>query len=670
MTEESESGEVPEAPEATEPLNPAAVSIALGRRSSAEAAAVDEEAAAFLRDQRRLINLQAEHLHEQRELQLAHLRVRRWKDRMSLSLQVLAAMAGTAIAFALVVMVWRAREDHGLVIDAFSVPSEFAAEGLSGGVIAQLFLDKLNALQLATESDRPAATFQNNWGEDIKVEIPETGVKLGDLRKFLRDQLGDVSHVTGEAYNTPAGIALAARLGDTPPQTFEGSRAEIDSLVQKAAESVYRFSQPFRFSVYLEQHGRAEEAIGVISDLATHGPESERGWAYAQWAHINLYDFSDAEAARVHAKQGLGFTQGSTVRADIELIGVEVWSGHDEQALEYSKDLDSKAHARSPETTQSYFEQNSRVSTAWLSSLVGDLKTSATQWLRVAKTPEFLGLARLSHALAATEFVLDHDPQAAREALAPLGPTDDTSFLEANAINAFMGLPDYWLGVERGDWRAALEDARAADAWLEAHKPRLPVAGLMQSVWMRPLQALAMAKVGDAAGSVALIETTPADCYLCLRVRGQIAAQAHDWPAAERWFAEATRQAPSMPFAFADWGAERLAHGDADGAIAVLKRAHENGPHFADALELMGEALMRKGDFRGAVDQFRSADEAAPRWGRNHLRWGESLLRIGREHDAKAQLEAARRLSLYGPERSELDALLGPAAAAVSQSIH
>jgi tetratricopeptide (TPR) repeat protein len=670
MTEESELGEAPEAPEATEPLNPAAVSIALERRVSAGTSAVDTEAAAFLRDQRRLINLQAEHLHEQRELQLAHLRVRRWKDRMSLSLQVLAAAAGAVIAFAFIVMAWNAHEDHGLVIDAFSVPSEFAAEGLSGGVVAQLFLDKLNALQLATESDRPAETFQNNWGEDIKVEIPETGVKLGDVKKFLRDQLGDVSHVTGEAYKTAAGVAIAARLGDTPPQTFEGSRSEIDSLVQKAAESVYRFSQPYRFSVYLEQHGRVEEAMAVISDLATNGPASERGWAYSEWAHFNLNDFSDAKAARAHAKQGLGFTQGSTVRADIELVGEEVWSGHDEQALEYSKDLDSKAHARSPETTQSYFEQNSLVSTAWLSSLVGDLKTSGTQWLRVAKTPEFLGLARLSHALAATEFALDHDLEAARDALGPLGAIDDASFLEADAINAFMGLPDYWLGVERGDWHAALEDARAADAWLEGHKAKLSVAGLMQSVWIHPLQALAMAKVGDAAGSLALIETTPTDCYLCLRVRGRIAAQMHDWPAAERWFGEAARQAPSMPFAFAEWGEERLARGDADGAISVLERAHETGPLFADALELMGEALLRKGDYRGAADKFRSADEAAPHWGRNHLRWGESLLRVGREREAKAQLQTARRLNLDVSDRAELDALLAPAAAAVSEPIH
>ena len=68
-----------------------------------------------------------------------------------------------------------------------------------------------------------------------------------------------------------------------------------------------------------------------------------------------------------------------------------------------------------------------------------------------------------------------------------------------------------------------------------------------------------MARDGDAANAQALIDTAPADCYLRLRVRGQIAADSHKWPAAERWFSEATRQVPSLPFAFSDWGQERAA---------------------------------------------------------------------------------------------------------------
>jgi hypothetical protein len=148
---------------------------------------------------------------------------------------------------------------------------------------------------------------------------------------------------------------------------------------------------------------------------------------------------------------------------------------------------------------------------------------------------------------------------------------------------------------------------------LESHKVKLPVMGLMQSVWIRPLEALAMAKGGDAASAETLIETKPADCYLCLRVRGQIATERHDWPTAERWFKGATRQAPSLPFAFTEWGVERLTRGDADGAIAVLQRAHEVGPHFAEPLELTGEALMRKGDYSGAVAKFRESFRVQPR---------------------------------------------------------
>jgi tetratricopeptide (TPR) repeat protein len=647
-----------EAPEGPEPPNPAAVSIALDQRSSPGTAAVDAEAAAFLRDQRRLINLQAEHLHEQRELQLAHLRVRRWKDRMSLSLQGLAVLAGVVIAVGFAEMAWLAHEDHGLLIDAFSVPPELSADGLSGSVVAQRFLDKFIALQTETESDRPAATFQNNWGDDIKVEIPETGLKLGEVEKLLRNRLGNVSHVTGDVYKTSTGIAVTARLGDTPPRTFAGSPADLDRLLQQAAESVYRFNQPYRFSDYLEQHGRVDEAVSVISDLATNGPPTERGWAYSEWAQFDINHYGDANAARVHAKQGLGFSEGSTVHSEIALINAEVWSGHDEQALKYSRDLDPRAHRWSPETTRAYFEQNSLISSAYLTSLVGDLKRSADQWLRVAKTPEYQGLPRLSYALAATMFALNHDPESAQRAMEPLGTPDDTSFLQANAISAFMGLPGYWLAAERADWRAALDDAQAADAWLDDHKVKLPVMGLMQSVWIRPLEALAMAKAGDVGGAETLIEVTSADCYLCLRVRGQIATEKHDWPTAERWFEEATRQAPSLPFAFTEWGVERLTRGDAEGAIAVLQRAHEVGPHFAEPLELTGEALMRKGDYSGAVAKFRLADELAPRWGANHLHWGQSLLHTGQKREAQARLDKARSLSLSASNRAQLDALL------------
>ena len=56
----------------------------------------------------------------------------------------------------------------------------------------------------------------------------------------MRAKLGHASHVTGEVIRTAAGVAITARLGDAPPQTFEGPQSDLDGLAQKAAEAVYR----------------------------------------------------------------------------------------------------------------------------------------------------------------------------------------------------------------------------------------------------------------------------------------------------------------------------------------------------------------------------------------------------------------------------------------------
>jgi tetratricopeptide (TPR) repeat protein len=615
--------------------NPAAVATALGRASSHESPAIDREAEAFLRDQRRFTNLQSEHLHEQRELQLTHLRVRRWKDRLSLGLQIFLIVIGTTAALVFLAAAWRAHRDHGLVVDAFKVPPNLAEHGLTGEVVAAHFLDKLQALQSETQSDRPASSYQNNWGEEIRLEIPETGLRWSELERLLTDKLGHVTHVNGEVYQTDKGISLTARLGTIPPRAFFGPQDQIDALTQQAAEAIYRASQPYRFSDYLEQHGRLDEALEVISALASNGPEGERPWAYSKWAMFDIFDRADPAAARAHALLGLGFSTAADVDADIALIGAEVWTGHDEKALEYSRDLDPKAHERSEETTDIFFESNRHISSAWLATLVGDFQSAAAEWQLVTKAPDFNGSRRLSRGLEAMARALNHDPDTALETLAPLEPTEDTTFLQSDAVFAFHALPAYWIAMERGDWSTGLAIAQAADAWLEAHTTQLKVMGLMQRVWIRPLEAVAQAKAGSVAAASALIAASPADCYLCLRARGQISAMAHDWSGAEHWFSEAVHQAPSIPFAYVEWGAVRLAKGDVSGAIEELRSANRVAPRFADPLELWGEALMRNADYKGAIVKFEVADRHAPHWCRNHQRWAEALTHLGREKEAR-----------------------------------
>src|SRR5580698_7507397 len=138
--------------------------------------------------------------------------------------------------------------------------------------------------------------------------------------------------------------------------------------------------------------------------------------------------------------------------------------------------------------------------------------------------------------------------------------------------------------------------------------------------------------LGEMAKADAILKALPADCYVCTRMRGRIAAHAGRGDAAAWWFARATEQAPSLPFAYADWGAMLLARGDADGAIEKFKLAAAKGPHYADALEMWGEALMAKNRSDLALAKFEAAGRSAPNWRR--LR--------GKTDEARRYAKAAR----------------------------
>jgi tetratricopeptide (TPR) repeat protein len=234
---------------------------------------------------------------------------------------------------------------------------------------------------------------------------------------------------------------------------------------------------------------------------------------------------------------------------------------------------------------------------------------------------------------------LDHDPASARRLVASMGGLD----------------PGFYRMVEPeslGDWGALarmVDEARSQPGAPDvAHLPPVSAAEF----------GVAYAHVGRLPQAAALIAPTPLDCYECLRARGVLATVGRDWPGADRWFAEAARQAPSVPLAQADWGHALLDKGDIDGAIAKFGEAHRITPHFADPIELWGEALVRKGDLAGAAAKFAEADKYAPRWGRNHLRWGEALMLAGRYGEARRQYEAANGLELSRPDRAALNVLL------------
>jgi len=203
-----------------------------------------------------IADLQIEEMKREDQLRHWSLVVRHISDVLKLSFELALALIFTAIVFVIAAAIRSAATDSGVVIEAFSVPPDLAARGLTGDVIATKVLDRLSAMQAQTASRRAASSYANDWGKNIKVQIPDTGVSIGELNNFLHDWLGHQTHIGGEIYRAANGIAVTARAGDDASPTFTGADADLDKLIQQAAEAVYRSTQPYRYGIWLQRIGR------------------------------------------------------------------------------------------------------------------------------------------------------------------------------------------------------------------------------------------------------------------------------------------------------------------------------------------------------------------------------------------------------------------------------
>src|SRR5579863_9479518 len=163
--------------------DPTAMSFALGAAAQNERVAAEAEA--FLRDQRelitdqrKLVRLQAKELAHELKLRHWSLQLRHASAILKFALEVSLALIGLALAGFIGAAVWNAAHADGLIVESFKVPPDLEQKGLSGDVVATQFLDRLSSLQAQASSNsiQAPSSIANSWSDDLKVEIPETGV--------------------------------------------------------------------------------------------------------------------------------------------------------------------------------------------------------------------------------------------------------------------------------------------------------------------------------------------------------------------------------------------------------------------------------------------------------------------------------------------------------------
>jgi tetratricopeptide (TPR) repeat protein len=631
-------------------VDPAAIAVALG-----QGGALDPRAAAFLEKQGRLADVQierlaaeTEHLDEAQRLELSHLRIRRFSDYSKMALEIAAGLFLLAIVCGFGVMVWNAAHDHGLTIEAFAVPPDMAARGVTGQAVAAELLDKLAAMEASTQpTAQSEGTYRLDAGDAIKIAIPETGgLSLGEIDRYLRESLGHETHVTGELMHTSTGLAVTVRAGRLAGTRLQGTDADLDALIQKAAEALFAQSEPLRYADYLTDSNRPAEAIAKLRPLSVQGSPLDRAQALTSWAEALDFNGEGREALpiieeAVRLAPNGSFAWGVDSDVQVELGHDEAAHGAEAQMLRTAPETWSSAELASPQLAYLPFFLGQR-----RDAHTGDFAAAANDWRRM-KDVGGNGLIGNNAGEYLVEFVPQlaaaHDIAAARQQVAEAGDL---------ATDPKRGVPYANANIEFavGDWHAVLNNGAPLDVPMKDD----PYLAAWQQVQIRPLRAIAMAQLGDFAGADALIGKTPIDCDLCVRARGQIAALRQDWRTVDYWFGMVAARSPSIPFADTDWGAALRMKGDLDGAIAKFILANKIGPHFADPLEMWGEALMLKNRSDLALAKFEEADKYAPNWSRLHLKWGEALIYAGKPEEAKKQFAIASGLDLSSADKAEL----------------
>ena len=653
--------------------------MALGGASREKADAFLDDQRALIAKQGHLVDLQAKELSHELKLRHWSLQLRHGSAILKFALEISVAFIAVGLACLIGVAVWSAAHDDGLVIEAFSVPPDLAAKCVTGQVVATQMLDKLSGLQTGSAyASRAPASYANNWDNDLKVEIPETGVSIGEFNRYLHQVLGHQTHITGEVVRSGDGIAVTARFGADAGPRFSGAEADLDGLLQKTAEEIYGRTQPYRYGIYLQNQGKIAEAEAFLSSHTNIGSSTEQAWVYAGWyvtltAQGRYQEAARAAKAAVAANPDVVFgwnrisssaqTFGqpeaglATERTIQRLLNGSVLKDLRPDAVTVQK---STVMNRIADLLGAYADETNRLNLSDdpLQQMQTVLATPGQNLINSIVAPiNFASRLARMHDLAAARRITAREPayrDAIRQILATRPDARGQAIFDLPA-QTFRNA-ELAIALAEEDWGRIRQIAPV----MEAAEPKLNAAYLGGSItgyaptgrW--PLLAYAEARSGDFAAAHALIDRTPGDCDLCLRMRARIDAAESNAGGADYWFARAVALSPSIPFAHEDWGRVLLARGKPDDAIAQFTIANKNGPHFADALEGWGEALMAKNQSHLALEKFVEAEKYAPNWGRLHLKWGEALVYAGKRDEAKAQFARAAALDLTQSEKSEL----------------
>jgi tetratricopeptide (TPR) repeat protein len=577
-----------------------ATAAALAAAASSANANLAAAAERYFRKQERLVELQTEHLHEQRMLTLSHLRLRRVADWFRTATQLLIVLVVAAIAAGFALMLHDAFDSNEVVVDAFDTAPSLAAEGVSGKEVASAVLDALQKLSAATRALTKGRATTSAWQNDVQIEVPEAGISIGEVSRLLHARFGNDLHIGGNLRLLEGGrLALTVRGDGVPAKTFTGGIGDLEALTTRAAEYVYGTTQAQEYMIFLAGSGRYEEALQTAPGaLARASTDQDRSIFATDWGDALAFFGRSAESeSKYHLAVRLD-PWNWTARNNLI---VELGTAYgDEAAWREAQAMIREADALPPARRPALLLYGNAALLVW------DLPLALRSEQADARL--YNGAGTFFGSLAATiadTYALMHDPAAADRTIAVADEADPGTRFEALLLRA------YPLLTPQDATRAVplLESARQlgdTDAQLKAAYPYFPCF------------------LGDAYGLAGQLDKAEAEfkqgpnLAMCAAYHGDVLDHAGDPAGARRVWAESLRTAPDLPLVYLHRGTAEMQHGEMDEAAADLAASHEKAPHFADPLKSWGDLLAQQGKWRDAKAKYEAALAFAPNWSELH----------------------------------------------------
>ena len=569
------------------------------------------------------------------DAQLNEIRIKRvlWGGAVALMLGLMVLL-GIAMV--------KASRSHALIVEPFHAPASLEARGLDGTAIANRLTDRFAAMRDQSDSARAEDSYANGGDGEIKIAIPNTGVSVGDVWRYLRQWLGNDRRIGGDVTIIGDQVEVTARISGGKGESFRAPLADPTPAIDAAAASIFKQTQPYRYALVISQTKGPEAAIPLMRAIAEEGSEvRERQWGYIGWeTMLNRIGRSDEAALR--ARQGI-VLDPTFGKIYSNLSDADGLIGRSEAQLSANRKVVELL--RTPAQSQlspNGFAHTRDAGQVHVAQLLGNDEAQVAVLQHEGTLPEYNGNARSARMDTLIKLAKLGEFRRAAESL-PLLPFSDPAFaFQANGV-----VVEFAAATGRSAKAVAMMD-RTLSSFAKLIPKGMALADFAPAAAARYAELLIAA--GRAADAAKAVAPTRLDCYPCLVARGEVAAALGDRPAATRWFAEAARQGPSLPQADYQWGRMLAANDNRPAALAHFAVAAKRAPGWYEPPYASGRILMAQNRFAEARAALEKAHAAAPKRADVMLALGRAQWLGGDRAGAKTTWAAARKLDLLEPE--------------------